>query len=83
MSPQHRDDPEEEETFGIPGKQVRTNLTIKEADYARLCDVAARADMTHASVISTALSIGLGVLEGAAGREVLEGLSMIRFLRGR
>ncbi len=66
-----------------PAKRVRVNLALKQADYTRVCDLAAESDATEVSIISTALSLGLSVLEGPGGTEILEGVAMLRFLRGK
>jgi hypothetical protein len=59
------------------------DLTLTQADYAQLRDLAAKADLTMVAVTSMALSLGLSVLVGPVGADVLDGLAMTRFLRGR
>lgn len=79
--PPKNDEPDD--AVPVPAKRVRVNLALKPADYTRVCDLAAESDTTEVSIISTALSLGLSVLEGPGGLEVLEGVAMLRFLRGR
>lgn len=64
-------------------RQVRVDLAVEQTDYDRFLDLAAKADMANAAAIYTALSIGLNVLEGPGGLELLEGVAMLRFLRGK
>jgi hypothetical protein len=74
---------ESDRKTGLPTEKVRIDLALKPADRARIRDLAAESDTTEGALISMALSLGLSVLEGPSGREVLEGLSMMRFLRGK
>lgn len=83
MPNRHKYSTEVEHPSITHSKQVRVDLTISQADYDRLRDLASTAEMTNASTISTALSIGLNVLEGPGGLDLLEGVAMLRFLRGR
>jgi hypothetical protein len=79
--PTQRDD--DDDAFDLPGRPVRMDLTLTQADYAQLRDLAAKADLTMVAVTSMALSLGLSVLVGPVGADVLDGLAMTRFLRGR
>jgi hypothetical protein len=79
--PTKKDERENEAT--APAKRVRLNLGLKPADYTRVCELAAESDTSEVSIISTALSLGLSVLEGPGGLEILEGVAMLRFLRGK
>ena len=79
--PTQRDD--DDEAFDLPGRQVRMDLTLTQADYARLRTLASGADITNSALLSMAFSIGLNALSGPGGVDLIEGLAMMRFLRGK
>lgn len=74
--------PYKRDVSGPRGKHVRSGITISEVEYARVLELATSAGTRETAIIATALSLGLSVLEGPSGREILEGMSMMRFLRG-
>jgi hypothetical protein len=74
---------DDDDAFDLPGKQVRLDLTLTQADYARLRTLASTADITKSALVSMAFSIGLNALSGSGGLDVIEGLAMMRFLRGK
>lgn len=74
---------DDDEVSGLPGRQVRIELTLTPADYARLRTTASSADITKSALASMAFSIGLNALTGPGGVDLIEGLAMMRFLRGK
>jgi hypothetical protein len=69
--------------YALPRGRIRISITVTEDDFGRIVNRATLSETSEAATIATALSLGLSVLEGPRGLDLLEGLAMLRFLRGR
>jgi hypothetical protein len=77
------EDPREKarEAFATPDKRIcQVTLEIPRLDHLRVMAAAAKAGVSDDLVLASALSLGLTLLEGPLGPELLDGLGLRRFL---
>jgi hypothetical protein len=70
----------EREAYEKPDKRIcRVTLDIPRLDHLRAMAAASRAEVNDELVMVTALSLGLTLLEGPLGPELLDALGLRRF----
>ena len=70
----------EREAYATPDKRVcRVTLEIPRLNHVRVMAAGSRAEVPDELVMATALSLGLTLLEGPLGPELLDALGLRRF----